>query len=293
MKCQLCENENVRLIDSKIRNIKTGKINAYSCCSCGVHFLYPQYTEEELKNYYNGEYRKEYTCKDYYSKEKLEEFFKKSLPEALIRKNRVNKYFNKKDEVLEIGSSSGYFLHSIKNEVSGVYGTEWDENNLNYCKGLGISAARNPSDFGKRFDKIFMFHVLEHIKNPVSFIESLKNQLKDNGMLFIEVPNNEDILLCEYDIPEFKDFYYQSAHLYYFNRNSLSYVLNKAGYSFKICNIQRYDVSNHLCWLKSRKPGGQDFFNKIFNISFRKTYENNLIDSDKNDTLFAICYPNK
>ncbi|WP_051560454.1 class I SAM-dependent methyltransferase [Clostridium beijerinckii] len=294
MNCLLCGSEKTTIVDTKIRNVKTDSIKVYICKKCGVHFLNPRLTEEELEEYYNGEYRKEYTEKEYYSREKLEEFFKKSLPEATVRINRVKQYINKEDEILEIGCSSGYFLYDIRNKVKTVYGTEWDENNLRYCKELGINVAKNPPDFHKKFDKIFLFHVLEHIKNPISFMKSLKEQMKDdNSMIFIEVPNNQDILLNEYDIPEFKSFYYQSAHLWYFNTTSLSYVLNEAGYEFEIHNIQRYDISNHLYWLKHRNPGGQEYFNEIFNDELKKSYVDNLINTNRNDTLFAIAYKNK
>ncbi|GAA0724291.1 class I SAM-dependent methyltransferase [Clostridium malenominatum] len=289
MKCILCNNGKTDLIDTKIRNVHTDKTKVYKCSSCGVHFLNPYFTEKELRSFYNGEYRKNYTEENYYSEEKIENFFRKSIPEAEIRVSRVEKYLNKEDVILEIGCSSGYFLNILKDKVKLVSGTEWDEGNSSYCKKLGINTAKNIEDFKYKFDKIFMFHVLEHMIDPINFLEKLKNSMKEDSILFIEVPNNGDILLSTYDIPQFRDFYYQSAHLWYFNRRSLSYVLDKAGYQYEIINIQRYDISNHINWLENRKPGGQGMFDNIFDDELKSAYDNVLIKSNKTDTIFAVC----
>lgn len=293
MQCKLCGSEKVNIINTKIRNIDSDKIKVYKCNDCGVHFLYPYYDEIKLENYYNGIYRKEYTQEDYYNKNQIKEFFDKSLPEAKKRVDRIKKYLKKEDKILEVGCSSGYFLHTIKNSVNSVYGTEWDERNASYCKNNNIQVKKNPEEFNIKFNKIFMFHVLEHIKDPIHFLKKLKNCLSDEGMLFIEVPNNEDILLSIYDIPEFRDFYYQSAHIWYFNKKSLGILLNKSGYKFSILGIQRYDISNHIYWLKNRMPGGNKFFNNIFSQDLNKTYEKNLKEKGTTDTLFAVCYRNE
>ncbi|MFT8344008.1 MAG: class I SAM-dependent methyltransferase [Clostridium beijerinckii] len=289
MKCQLCNEDDVKLIETKIRNLNTDEIKVYNCAKCGVHFLYPYFTEEELQSFYNGSYRKEYTEADYYSEQKIREFFNKSISEAKERMKRIERYLDIKDVILEIGCSSGYFLNTLQDKVKSVNCTEWDEGNANYCNSLGINVRKNIEDFNYKFDKIFMFHVLEHIKNPINFLIRLKDYMQDDGILFIEVPNNEDVLLNAYNITEFRDFYYQSAHLWYFNRKSLAYTLNKAGYECEIINIQRYDISNHINWLKNKRPGGQNMFDSIFDDKLKCAYNETLKKANKTDTILAIC----
>jgi SAM-dependent methyltransferase len=41
----------------------------------------------------------------------------------------------------------------------------------------------------KYFDSISIFHTLEHVKNPVEFMNTIKNYVKYNGRIFISVPN--------------------------------------------------------------------------------------------------------
>lgn len=289
MNCKLCSSKNVDIITTKIRNASDDKMKVYKCNGCGVQFLHPYYSAIELQDYYSKYYRKEYTAPDYYNLKNIRSYFHQQKQEAKVRLKRVKKYLKKTDDILEIGCSSGYFLDTVKSYVNRVYGTEWDEKSAKFAQDMGFTVLKNPEDFDILFDKIFIFHVLEHISDPVKFLINLKNKLKKDGILFMEVPNNNDILLTGYKIEEFKNFYYQSAHAWYFNRPSLSYILSKAGYKHEIINIQRYDLSNHIYWLKNKKPGGQGFYNDIFDQKIKKAYERFLIENDYSDTLFVIA----
>jgi len=43
-------------------------------------------------------------------------------------------------------------------------------------------------DLQERYDTIFLLDVLEHIQDPVRFIDSIRFHLKDNGLLIVNVP---------------------------------------------------------------------------------------------------------
>ncbi|ABQ27932.1 Methyltransferase type 11 [Geotalea uraniireducens Rf4] len=50
-------------------------------------------------------------------------------------------------------------------------------------------------DFGdRRFDTVTLFHVLEHVHNPVDVVRKCHALLRDNGMLLIAVPNELESL---------------------------------------------------------------------------------------------------
>lgn len=288
MNCTLCASNKIKEIKTRIRNAHDSEMKVYECFSCGVHFLYP-YNVPELETFYDGEYRKEYSGSYYYTDEKMEEFFEKSLPEAKVRVLRLREYLKSSDDILEIGCGLGYYLSVVSRWVGCCYGVELDTRSSNYARKLGFQVENSVDSFDMKFDKAFMFHVLEHIPNPVDYLKELKSKIKDDGILFIEVPNNSDILLQGYDIKEFKDFYYQAAHIFNYNSKSLSYVLEKAGYEFKLKYIQRYDLSNHINWLKNRTPGGQGILNHLFTKKFIHDYADMLIQTGRADTMFAVC----
>lgn len=289
--CTLCNNEDVTYIPNRIRNDIEGIYKMYRCAGCETHFLYPRPQSEQLQDYYDGKFREEVHTQRYYDYETLKEVFTRFMPEAKQRVERVKKDLSAQDEVLEIGCSVGYFLDAIADDVKSVCGTEWDKKAQQYIKDCArhtnIQVSDNSEDFGKRFDKIFMFHVLEHIEEPVSFLTDLKSLLKPGGCIYIEVPNVDDILVKTYQCDEFKNFYYKKAHLYNFNEKGLQYIFRQAGYQSEIDFVQRYDLSNHLYWLGKGAPGGKGVYAKVLGSAVNEEYVKALQAQKQTDTLFA------
>jgi SAM-dependent methyltransferase len=140
----------------------------------------------------------------------------------------------------------------------------------------------------RRFDLIFHFFVLEHISEPITFLESQLALLKPGGMIIFEIPNASDPLYSVYDIPDFERFYWSVAHPWYFSEDSLNYLLRKLGCSYKILRDQRYDLSNHMIWARDGKPGGMNFFTEELGTEIESNYKQSLIKSGKCDTLIAV-----
>ena len=73
----------------------------------------------------------------------------------------------------------------------------------------------------KSYDVILLFHVLEHLENPVEDIKRLKRFLKENGTFIIEVPN----VTHRQGFPTAK---WHIGHLYNFNKTTLAATAAKA-----------------------------------------------------------------
>ena len=73
------------------------------------------------------------------------------------------------------------------------------------------------------FDVIILRHVVEHVPDPVAFVQSATKVLKKGGIAYIEVPNSQWSLENFY-FPEF-----HVDHISYFTMNSLTRLLNLAG----------------------------------------------------------------
>ncbi|PNV83029.1 MAG: hypothetical protein C0627_07415 [Sulfurimonas sp.] len=68
---------------------------------------------------------------------------------------------------------------------------------------------------------------------------------------------------------------------------SLEYIFKQNGFSStEIIYHQRYGLSNHLTWLKYKKPGGDKIFDEIFKED--KEYKKSIEFTKKTDTLFYI-----
>ena len=280
--CYLCGNAKCSMIHDTIRYNLSPK--PFRCDNCGFVFLYPLMTQEIEKEFYEKKYRSEY------HKQPPEEFWQTSLPEAKKRVARFSSLFSKDTQLLEIGCASGYFLFETKDYVKSVIGVELTKEYVEYAKSKGLNVKESLDEVpDNSCDLIVMFHILEHIDDPINFLKEVKKKLSKNGKLIIEVPNVDDILVSVYKIKNHLDFYWEIAHNYYFSKSTLGKVMESAGYQYEIFPLQRYDLSNHMNWMLTGKPGGQGRFNTIFTQPLLDEYEKCLKDKFLCDTIYVIA----
>ena len=114
--------------------------------------------------------------------------------------------FKKNGSVLDIGCGTGPFLKSFSKEYSNweLYGLEQDirfKKKLEKIKNFK-KLFLNLDKIDKKFNLIVLIHTLEHVPNPVLFLEKIKYLLKKTGYLFIQVPDFEnspfDILVADH-----------------------------------------------------------------------------------------------
>ena len=106
----------------------------------------------------------------------------------------------------------------------------------------------------KSFDFITMIFVLEHMADPINFLNYLKKFLKPRGKFIILVPNVNDALLNFYNIPDFKHFYYCIEHLFYYSPQTIRNLFNKTELNGSLEVIQEYPITNHINWGFKKKP---------------------------------------
>jgi len=193
----------------------------------------------------------------------------------------------KNKEVLDFGCGFGGFIKGMQDVAKCICGVEISTTERNYLTVEGISVENKIEKFGKKFDVITLFHVFEHLFNPREWLTTFANYIKEDGMLFIEVPNANDALLSLYESPAFADFTYWSAHLYLYTKESLIKIINDNG-CFEIeeaGQFQRYPLSNHLYWLSKGKPGGQNKWQFLNSEILNKEYTRMLEEANLCDTL--------
>jgi SAM-dependent methyltransferase len=236
-------------------------------------------------------YEKEYG--NIFSNEKgttPEQLFENRLPDARLYLDWIKEFLHKDDACIEVGCASGYFLATIREYVGSVAGIERHHLLKAYCQKNGVEMFENLADVQTgQYNKVFLFFVLEHLGDPIAYLEQVKRILKPGGLLFIVIPNVDDALLTLYNIPSFKSFYYTPAHQFYYSKRTLTDLFHNASFQdFDIRPIQRYDLSNHMHWMMYGKPGGVGRYNHIFSGDLLKEYAENLKEHFICDTLFAI-----
>ena len=291
--CNLCGSRDAELVTDSLRfGVKR---NVVRCLNCQLSYLFPLMSAEEEKKLYEEEYRNVPDVEGHYLPQEAEGFFETELNINAERFSRVAGVLTPEARILEIGCAAGSFLYCAKDKVAECIGVELHKAFASFVRHkLGIPTFDLPleeCDFPpESFDAIFLFHVLEHLRDPVNYLQLLHYLLKAGGYAFIELPNIDDALLTLYNLTSYQAFYYQPPHSYYFSRHTLSQLLKKAGFQPRVSMLQRYSLLNHLNWIFRGKPQAKPSLKIGFPLSLIDwPYRGLLRLTDKADTLFAVA----
>jgi len=192
---------------------------------------------------------------------------------------------------LDVGAGAGGVLDLLGPYAAKVVAVEPQKRALDALKKAGYEAysdiAEVPSD---DFDIITLFHVFEHLTDPLDLLKIAHQKLRAGGKIIIEVPHANDFLFAYLDLEEFKKFTFWSEHLVLHNRYSLRAFLDRANFrKTVISGFQRYNLANHLHWLKEKKPGGHISWSMLSSEQLDSAYSRMLEKIDMTDTLIAIA----
>jgi len=104
-------------------------------------------------------------------------------------------------KVLEVGCGDGFFLEGIRSiEGVSVKGIDFNEAACRTLKEKGFECSNSlDNEEGELYDFVCCFQVLEHVDDPLAFLEKLFKLVKPAGDVIIAVPNNNPYLYG-YDI---------------------------------------------------------------------------------------------
>ncbi len=171
---------------------------------------------------------------------------------SLIQK--MQKFGLQKDsKIIEIGCNDGIFLDALcMNGYKNNLGIEPAQDAFQSATSKGHQVLNNffSEDFSEKiinqygkFDICISRQVLEHIQNIQSFGNGLKNILKENALVVIEVPDFQANL-------DNLDYSFWEEHVNYFTINTLTIYLNKIG--IEILEIQKILFSGIACVVYGR-----------------------------------------
>jgi SAM-dependent methyltransferase len=265
----------------------------YQCAECGIVFLHPIMTEAEEQAFYGAQFAGYMAARGQAGGADAEQSFQKWMPEGERRRALLEPWLKPGMSVLEIGTATGFLLEAIRDRVGdALVGIEPGNAFREFARTrLGVEAYPDRSAVeARRFDLILAYYVVEHLRDPVAELSRWRELLNPGGHLAIEVPNVDDALVRYWRVEAFDRFYWQKAHYFNYSKRTLTMVLKMAGFDdVKTVPVQRYDISNHIHWLRLGKPGGLGAYTDLLDEGVNAEYTRVLRERWLCDTVMAVA----
>ncbi|CAM3811140.1 class I SAM-dependent methyltransferase [Parendozoicomonas haliclonae] len=211
MPCQFCHHPAFTPVSSK--DAKTGQpLPVGMCDGCGLVQVINMPSEEELNSYYREDYRQDYKG---VITPRAEHVFRAGNI-ALERLDLLSRADLWSGRLLDVGAGGGEFTYLASRMGYTATGVEPNKGYSGYAKetyGCDIRTGYL-QDIKGRYDIITLFHVLEHLRDPVAAFAHLHSLLNPQGHLLVEVPWIETKDASPNNI-------FFRAHLYYFSIETL------------------------------------------------------------------------
>ncbi|MGA1844887.1 MAG: class I SAM-dependent methyltransferase [bacterium] len=122
------------------------------------------------------------------SAERVSRFFRTQ------RASYVERVLGRKGSILDVGCGRGIMIHELRKRGWQVAGTQVSATAGSYIRkafGIDCFVGELPhAPFKRRsFDIVTMWHVLEHLRDPLLYLRCCRGLLKPGGYLLIEIPN--------------------------------------------------------------------------------------------------------
>ena len=210
------------------------------------------------------------------------DYFKNVIPAASLsgdaRSSRLNQMKNLKEKydllnkrVLEIGCASGSMLDIIEESGMSAFGIEASKDSVDEGLRKGRKIIHGfIGDFEKisqgPYDAFVSFNYLEHMPEPTKVLNIISNNLSDNGLGLVTVPNFDYLLKtkCFYEfVPD---------HLSYFTKETISNIFLNCGFTIKEISLINNE-NDILIIVQKSKIKTEVNFNKPKKINLSKGLE--------------------
>ncbi len=137
-----------------------------------------------------------------------------------------------KPKMLDVGCSIGATVRAAEQFGWQATGVDVSAAAVKYCQDDGldchkIDGLELPFE-DESFDLVTHWHVIEHVENVAETLTEWRRVLKPGGLMVLETPD-ANYLKARMMGPRYKKFW-PSAHLYTFNRQNLSSILEQEGF---------------------------------------------------------------
>lgn len=240
-------------------------LNKQICDRCGLVQTSPAVKKDFLNVFYRDHYRRLYTKRMDVDHAKLvDEQRKKGARFLEFLKDTAVADRLPDLNVIEMGCSSGGILEMFRPHCRSVQGCDLDVEAIRYGKeklGLNLEVSEFPTHLPEGQRLFILSHVLEHTHDPLASLRQIKDRMRVDDYLFIEVPGLN--MVGEGDYKNDLKSYFHLAHVCDFSEGTLRALAARAGYEVLSCNetvtaLLRPSSEMELPWKRSDKDTPQN-----------------------------------
>lgn len=246
--CNLCKSNDTEVFSHEQRF--GTNIPVVICKKCGLIYLNPRWPIETYQEFYKRDYRKIIEEKPINLKEY--EYLQRIHGSKIF--SFCSNYIQNGSRVLDIGCSCGgtlFIFQKFKNCI--VKGVEPNLEHADYVRNnLKIDIDTNyfektdfPNDF---FDLVILTQTINHLYNPTDCLEKIRQILKPDGKLFLEVNNYPEMVKRGWNPT-------QVDHIFYFTPETLECMVRKVGFEPLDIEVDTKQSSESMSgYMKKRVP---------------------------------------
>ncbi|GAB6182479.1 methyltransferase domain-containing protein [Thermodesulfovibrio hydrogeniphilus] len=216
----------------------------FECSSCGLQFTYPMKVADYEK-IYKGDFEDLLSITDLAYKSFQDV---KGEKEEIEKWKRVPRFtvlipilkLLPRGRHLDVGAATGFFMLIMRNLGYETYGMEASESavkigqekfNLNIAH--AVTFQELPDYMKKPYNIITAFEVLEHVHEPLNFLQEIFNLLEEGGILLLSCPPFYKFENISHGYRKFKWWFndYPPHHVTRWKLWTLYYALKKVGFS--------------------------------------------------------------
>ncbi len=236
--CPVCNHHSTLYLSTRDFMVTQEEFNIYKCKNCT--FLFTQPVPSDISRYYQST---EYLSHHSDATNLISLLYNKVRNQQLEYKLSLIQTYASGNHLLDYGCGTGSFLKHSKDNGYHISGLEVDNDARTIAESITsqhIFSDQNDLPADASFDIITLWHVLEHLSDPLAKLKYFQSCLNVGGILVLALPN-----FHSWDADHYSEYwaaYDVPRHLFHFSRSSIHKMAAQTNFSVNGIHPLKYDA---------------------------------------------------